>query len=80
MHAAEGILRAHLPCAAPAGYKPPASTTLDLPGSLPACDAVGAALAAAYGLRYDGEKCRAVRALYKWFVPERTAGSDIMYL
>ncbi|GLC36459.1 hypothetical protein PLESTB_000150200 [Pleodorina starrii] len=67
-------------CLLAPGHKPPASSSPDLPGSAAACDTIGTALAAALGLRYDTERCRTVRALYKWFVPERAAGSDVMYL
>ncbi|EFJ49111.1 hypothetical protein VOLCADRAFT_90409 [Volvox carteri f. nagariensis] len=67
-------------CLLTQGHKPPAATTLDLPVSVQACDTIGTALAAAFGLQYDAQKCRTVRALYKWFVPEKSAGSDVMYL
>ncbi|KAG2491653.1 hypothetical protein HYH03_010023 [Edaphochlamys debaryana] len=67
-------------CLLAPGHKPPSSTPLDLPGSAAACDALGAALSPALGLSYDPAACRAVRATHKWFVPEKTAGSDIMYL
>lgn len=61
------------------GTKPAASSPLDLPDAVSACDTLGAALAAATGLSYSPGACRAVTASYKWFVPERTAGSDVMY-
>lgn len=64
----------------PLGHKPPASTSLNLPGSVAACDALGTALAAAYKLQYDPGHCQAIQALYKWFVPEKSTGSDVMYL
>ncbi|PNH11133.1 hypothetical protein TSOC_002054, partial [Tetrabaena socialis] len=67
-------------CLLAPGHKPPSSTTLDLPGSAAACDALGGALAALLGLQYEPGACRAVRALHKWFVPENTAGSDVMYM
>ncbi|KXZ46045.1 hypothetical protein GPECTOR_47g320 [Gonium pectorale] len=69
-----------LACLLAPGHKPPAATSLVLPDSAAACDALGAAVAAALGLSYDAAACRTVRASCKWFVPESAAGSDIMYL
>eukprot|EP00198_Chlamydomonas_reinhardtii_P009094 XP_001698431.1 predicted protein [Chlamydomonas reinhardtii] len=66
-------------CLVVPGTKPAASSPLDLPDAVSACDTLGAALAAATGLSYSPGACRAVTASYKWFVPERTAGSDVMY-
>ncbi|GLI63771.1 hypothetical protein VaNZ11_006846, partial [Volvox africanus] len=60
-------------CLLAPGYKPPAATPPDRLGSSAACDAIGGALAAAVGLQYSAEKCRSVRALYRWFLPEQSA-------
>ncbi|KAG2449330.1 hypothetical protein HYH02_005485 [Chlamydomonas schloesseri] len=61
------------------GNKPTASAPPDLPDTAAACDTLGAALAGATGLSYSPAACRAVTASHKWFVPERTAGIDVMY-
>ncbi|GIL87561.1 hypothetical protein Vretimale_14752 [Volvox reticuliferus] len=67
-------------CLLTPGHKPPAATSLDRLGATAACDAMGGALAAALGLQYNAEKCHSMRALYRWFLPERSSGSDVMYL
>ncbi|KAG2433387.1 hypothetical protein HXX76_008447 [Chlamydomonas incerta] len=66
-------------CLVVPGTKPTASAPLDLPDAAPACDTLGAVLSGVTGLSYSPDACRAVTSSYKWFVPERTAGSDVMY-